>query len=118
MSRERTRGQRVLTQMDIEGMILDDNDLLEEATDAYGDLLEAEAAAQNKYKDVFNSAYFSMSTGGHDIRKTYAEREAQDERAEYVITQAQVAAQKEVMWTIRTRIESIRSLNANVRSQV
>ena len=116
MSRE--RGRRILTQVDIEEMIVDDNDLLQEATDAYGDLLEEEARLQNDYKRVFNAAYFSMQQGGHDLRKTHAEREAQDERAAYTCKSAEAAAQKEVLWTIRMRIESIRSLNANQRSQV
>lgn len=117
MSRE--RGRRVLTQVEIEGMIVDDVDLMEEATEAYGDLLELEAQTENAYKRAYNSAYFAYGEkGGHDIRRTYADHEAATEREAYRVAQAQVAAQKEVLWTIRNRIDAIRSLNANVRSQV
>lgn len=117
MSRE--RGHRVLTQVEIEDMIVSDVELMEEATEVYGDLLEDEAKKENAYKRAYNSAYFTYGEkGGHDIRRTYAEHEASTEREEYRIAQAEVAAQKEVLWTIRNRIDAIRSLNANVRSQV
>lgn len=117
MSRE--RGRRVLTQVEIEEMIVDDMDLLEEATETYGDMLEAEARLENAYKRAYNSAYFAYGEkGGHDIRRTYADHEAATEREEFRIKQAEVSAQKEVMWTIRARIDAVRSLNANVRSQV
>lgn len=110
--------RNVLTQVEIENMIRSDVALLGEATDAYGDLLEKEAREENAYKRAYNNAYFSMEKGGHDIRRTYAEREAEEEREAFRITQALVAAQKETLWTIRGRIDAVRSLNANVRSQV
>lgn len=108
----------LLSQGEIENMIRDDVDLLAEATEAYGDLLEEEASAENAYKRAFNAAYFSMEKGGHDIRRTFADKEAEEEREAFRIKQALVAAQKEVLWTIRGRIDAVRSLNANVRAQV
>ena len=114
----RERGKRVLSQVDIEGMIVDDLDLLEEATEAYGDLLEAEARAESEYKRKFNRIYFQMEKGGHESRKIYAESQCEDERDAYKMAAALTAGQKEILWTIRGRIDAVRSLNANVRSQV
>lgn len=114
----RERGKRVLTQVDIEEMIVDDLDLLEQATEAYADLLEKEARAESVYKRKFNRVYFQMEKGGHEARKVYAESQCEDERDEYKMAAALTAGQKEVLWTIRGRIDAVRSLNANVRSQV
>lgn len=114
----RERGKRVLTQVDIEGMIVDDLDLLEEATEAYAELLEKEADAEDIYKRKFNRIYFNMEKGGHEARKIYTESQCEDERRAYKMAAAVAAGQKEILWTIRGRIDAVRSLNANVRSQV
>lgn len=114
----RERGRRVLTQVDIEEMIVDDLELLEEATEAYGDLLENEARTESAYKRKFNRVYFQMDKGGHEARKIYSESQCEEERDAYKMAAALAAAQKETLWTIRNRIDAVRSLNANVRSQV
>lgn len=115
---ERPRGKRVLTQVDIEEMIVEDLELLEEATEAYADLLEKEAKAESEYKRKFHRVYFQMEKGGHEARKVYAESQCADERDAFRTAAAVAAGQKEVLWTIRGRIDAVRSLNANVRSQV
>lgn len=112
------RGYRPLSQVDIERMIEDDMVQLEDATDEYTAILEQEARAEVAYKRAYNSAYLSRTEGTEKWKVAYAEQESAEELEAFRLAAAKAKAQKEVLWTIRARIDAIRSLNANVRAQV
>jgi len=114
---QRPTGSRILAQADIEASIVSDLELLEKTTYDYGDLLTAEALAAVKFKKKKARA-FQASSGSVRDKEANSELESETEMREYLLAEAQSKAKREVMRMLHARLENMRSLNANVRSQV
>ena len=111
------RGHRPLTQVDVERMIASDIQLLEEATNDYEKALIEEAKAESEYKKRWSRVFLSVS-GARHVKEAAADDQCSDENERRLISAAKAKALREHMWTIRARLDSLRSLNANVREQV
>lgn len=107
----------ILTQVDCERGIIRDLGLLEEATDLYKDLLEAEARAEVKYKKR-KASMFLRASGPVRDKEAFSDQECSDEFEAYRLAEARSKACRENMRMLHARLENLRSLNANVRSQV
>lgn len=111
------RGQRPLTQVDVERMIASDIQLLEEATHDYEKALIEEAQAEAAYKKHWSRVFLAVS-GARHVKEAAADDQCSDENERRLLAAAKAKALREHMWTIRARLDSLRSLNANVREQV
>ena len=111
------RGHRPLSQVDVERMIASDIELLEEATNDYETALIEEAKAEAAYKRQWSRTFLAVS-GARHVKEAAADDQCADENEARLIAAARAKALREHMWTIRTRLDSLRSLNANVRVQV
>lgn len=111
------RGHRPLSQVEIERMIAADLELLESATSDYEQALIDEAKAESAYKRQWSRTFLNVS-GARYVKEAAADDQCSDENEARLLAAAKAKALREHMWTIRTRLESLRSLNANVRVQV
>lgn len=111
------RGNRhPLSQFEVEQMIAADIELLEEITDDYGDVLVEEAETDAAYKKRWARVFKTVS-GTMALKEAQADDECSDEYRAKLVAAAKAKAMKEHLWTIRNRIEALRSLNTNVRAQ-
>lgn len=113
----RTGPLRPLSQVEIEETIRTDLDALEEATHEFRDVCDAAAEAEVRYKVSKAKAYL-RSQGTIKDREYMAENLCEDEHLAYKRAEAAVKSGGELLRTLRTRVDSYRSLNANVRVQV
>jgi hypothetical protein len=98
-------------------MIASDIQLLEEATTDYSEALIEEAHAEAAYKKSWSRVFLSVS-GARHVKEAAADDQCCDENERRLLACARSKALREHMWTIRARLDSLRSLNANVREQV
>ena len=115
---DRERGHKPLNQVEIETMIARDVERLEIATYRYRELLGEEAKAKIKYKDSYNRAYLAKQAGTEKQKVASAELDCRDEYEEMELAAARAKAQREILGSIRSSLDAVRSLNANVRAQV
>lgn len=124
--RTRTRGQRVLTAVQIEEDIVNLSDAMEETLGDYAELAEAAAVAEHAYKvkkSVRNLECSTLPGNGKDGRTTVDEREAMvirdcsDELLAHLIADARFAAAKETLRVQQNRMEGLRTIAANIRAQ-
>lgn len=122
----RTPGQRVVTQAEVESEIMYVNDKMEEATEDFAVLAEAAARADHAYKvkkAIQNLEASTMPGNGKDGRTTVDEREAMvikacaDELLVHLIAEAKYASAKVILRTQESRMDSLRTLSANIRAQ-
>jgi len=111
------RNGKPLSQVEVETMIGNDIELLEKATNAYEAALEREAHTVARYKRDYASAFLNAA-GAKYIKEATADLECDTQLTERLVVEAEVKALREHLWTIRTRLEGLRSLNANIRVQV
>lgn len=114
---------RVLTQAEIEADLASVAAELESQTHAYADLAEASAVAEADYKVAYARAIVAMSA--HQTTKlNAAEKQARaeviasDDFRLWKIAEARRNATKELLLSLRARLDALRSLAANVRYQV
>ena len=117
MTQYRTTGNRILAQADIEEMIANDMKRLEDATYEYSDQLEAEAEAAVTFKRK-SARMFQTASGSVRDKEAFATIESIEEYEEYEKATAKAKAKREILRMLHARLESARSLNANVRNQV
>jgi hypothetical protein len=111
-----------LTQHDIEDQIIAIGDRLEALVEEYGDLAEGHAIAEAEFKREQARtllAVIAHPPGGKkmtaDERAARVELSVTDYRRDAAIAQARREAAREALNTHRTRLESYRTLAANVR---
>lgn len=124
--RTRTKGQRVINAVEIENDILNLSDAMEETlTDFENRGVEA-ANAEHAYKLKKSKATLEASTrpgNGRDGRTTVDEREAMvirdcdKELLAHLIAEALYATAKQTLNVQQSRMDSLRTLAANLRSQ-
>ena len=109
--------EELLTQADVERMITHDIKLLEGITREYRDALKEEAIAEADHKEAYSNAYLNAE-GPVETRKAIADKETYDQNKTKLVATARTKALYQYLFTIRGRIEGLRSLNSNIRAQV
>lgn len=112
---------RLLTQADIEDMILNVADELEAETERYATICDEAARAEADWKYRSARSFIVLSEG--EARMTAAEKDHRvtlanfSELRQYKLLEARRTASKEALNSLRARLDSLRTLSANVRSQ-
>lgn len=106
-----------ISQVEIEMEIARLVTLLEESTEDYATLIEDASKKEAKYKLEWAKAYLG-ATGSIKERESWADYQLGDESYAWKISDALVKAKKESLTSIRTSIDALRTLAANVRAQV
>ena len=111
---------RLLTQGDIETAILALSDELESQTYAYSELSDTAAVAEADYKIRLARALVGFAADP-SIKMTATERQARvdlhcaAELRSWKIAEARRQATKETLLSLRSRLDAMRTLSANVR---
>jgi phage antirepressor YoqD-like protein len=90
---------------------------LESETEAFEQLAEDAAKKEARYKASWAKEYLSAK-GSIKERESWADYKMADEQFEYKISEALLKAKREKLLSLRTSIDAMRTLNANVRYQV
>lgn len=115
------RSARLITQGEIEDLILRIAEEMETETYRYSDLASLAAQAEADYK--LRAARALISIANTPTRITAAERQARaeitaaEELRIWKLAEARRQATKETLLTLRARLDALRSLAANVRHQ-
>jgi hypothetical protein len=123
MSSNRNGPIRVLSQAEIEADLAAVSKELEIQTHFYADLASAAATAEADFKATFARAVVGMSAN-QSMKLTSAEKQARaeviatDDFRAWKLAEARRNATKELLLSLRARLDALRSLAANVRYQV
>lgn len=106
-----------ISQVEIEHELLRLLSLLEEETEAFESLCEDAAKKEALYKSNWAKEYLSAK-GSIKEREAWSDYKLSDESFDFKISEALVKAKREKLTSLRTSIDALRTLNANVRAQV
>lgn len=106
-----------ISQVDIENELVRLMDLLEEETEAFETLAVDCAKKEALYKSNWAKEYLSAK-GSIREREAWSDYKLSDESYDYKIAEALVKSKREKLTSLRTSIDALRTLNANVRTQV
>ena len=106
-----------LSQIEIENELLRFMDMLEEETEAFEKLAEDAAKKEALYNANWAKEYLAAK-GSIKEREAWADYKMSDFDYDYKIAEALVKAKREKLLSVRTSMDSLRTLNANVRVQV
>ena len=112
---------RHLTQGQIEDEILSVSDALEAGTEQFADVADLAAECEADYKLSYARAFVGLSST--QAKMTAPERQARSElhaaaelRA-WKIAEARRLSSKESLLSLRARLDALRTVSANIRSQ-
>lgn len=114
---------QVLTQHEVEQSIVQISDELARLTEEYASLAESAAEAEADYRHRYFTTIIRLKDTA-SARLTDKEAEARAtvaaaaELRTYKLTGARLDAAKQALTTHRTRLDALRTLNANLRSTV
>ena len=106
-----------ISQVEIESELLRLIDILEEETEAFERLAEDGAKKDALHKANWAKEYLSAK-GSIKEREAWADYKLADISYDHKIAEALVKAKREKLSAVRTSIDALRTLNANVRAQV
>lgn len=113
----------IITQAEVEERILAVDDALAEATLDFAVLSDNEAEAEAVYKEAAARALLThVALHATDAKMTVGERDAKvalstaDELRAWKIAEARRASCREALLSYRSRLDALRTLNANVRA--
>lgn len=106
-----------ISQVDIETELIRLIDLLEEETEAFERLAEDHAKKEALYKSNWAKEYISAK-GSIKERESWSDYKLADDLYDYKIAEALMKSKREKLLSLRTSIDAMRTLNANVRAQV
>lgn len=106
-----------ISQVQIEQELLRMMDLLESETEAFEKLAEDAAKKEAQFKANWAKEYLSAK-GSIKEREAWADYKMADLNYDYKIAEALVKSKREKLISLRTSMDSLRTLNANVRVQV
>jgi DNA-binding transcriptional regulator WhiA len=112
-----TRRTTPISQVDVEEEIIRLLNLLEAETEAFEALAEDSAKKEARYKAEWAKAYLS-ATGSIKEREAWSDYQMEKPALDYKIAEGLLKAKREKLTSLRTSIDALRTLNANVRSQV
>jgi predicted nucleic acid-binding Zn-ribbon protein len=111
------RRNNPISQVDIEEEILRFLAMLEEETEAFERLAEDAAKKEAGYKAEWAKAYLSAQ-GSIKEREAWADYQLADHAMQHKIAEGLVKAKREKLSSLRTGLDALRTLSANVRVQV
>lgn len=106
-----------ISQVDVESEILRFMEMLETETESFETLAVDGAKKEAKYKSEWAKKYLAAK-GSIKEREAWADYQMDEETLSYKIAEALVRAKREKLLSVRTALDSLRTLNANVRVQV
>lgn len=106
-----------ISQVDIEHELIRLIDILESETEAFEKLAEDLAKKEALYKSNWAKEYLSAK-GSIKEREAWCDYRMADENFDFKIAEALLKSKREKLLSLRTSIDAMRTLNANVRSQV
>lgn len=111
------RNGKPISQIEIEEELIRLIGMLEEETEAFEILAEDAAKKDALHKANWAKEYLGAK-GSIKERESWADYKMADESFDYKIAEALVKSKREKLTSLRTSIDALRTLNANVRSQV
>jgi hypothetical protein len=106
-----------ISQVEIEQELLRLLESLERETEAFEVLAVDAAKKESLYKTSWAKEYLSAS-GSVKERESWADYKLEQISFEYRVAEALVKTKRESLLSLRTSIDALRTLNANVRVQV
>jgi hypothetical protein len=106
-----------ISQVSIEQEILRFIDLLEKETEAFEVLAVDAAKKEALYKSNWAREYLSAK-GSIKEREAWADYKMDEVNYDYKIAEALVKTKRELLLSVRSSMDAMRTLNANVRAQV
>jgi hypothetical protein len=106
-----------ISQVGIEQEILRFIDLLEKETEAFEVLAVDAAKKEALYKSNWAREYLSAK-GSIKEREAWADYKMDEVNYDYKIAEALVKTKRELLLSVRSSMDAMRTLNANVRAQV
>lgn len=106
-----------ISQVEIEEEILRIMDLLEAETEAFETLAEDAAKKEARHKGAWAKEYLAAK-GSIKERESWADYRLEEQSYEWKIADALVRAKREKLSALRTSLDALRTLAANVRHQV
>jgi predicted nucleic acid-binding Zn-ribbon protein len=106
-----------ISQVQIEQELLRMMDMLEQETEAFEKLAEDSAKKEAQFRANWAKEYLSAK-GSIKEREAWADYKMADLNYDYKIAEALVKSKREKLISLRTSMDSLRTLNANVRVQV
>lgn len=104
------------------GQIIQTVEELEKATERFGEAIQRAAGAEARYRLAHADATIRMASSALNTKMTVATREAHaliQARAEYEVWMtfdAAADAARQYLYTLRARLDALRTLNANIRA--
>jgi|TARA_R110000824_G_scaffold237554_2_gene426350 hypothetical protein len=106
-----------IIQTDVESRLLRCVSRLEEETERYAEVSEARARAEAEFKRRYFTALVSQGKVETVARReAFAHLQAKDEFSDWKLFEAQEKATQQALIAVRTQIEALRTLSANVRA--
>ena len=106
-----------ISQVEIESELLRLMELLENETEAFEMLAVDAAKKEALFKSNWAKEYLAAK-GSIKEREAWADYKLSDEIFDFKISEALVKSKREKLTSLRTSIDALRTLNANVRVQV
>ena len=106
-----------ISQVEIESEIMRLLGILEEETEAFEVLAVDASKKEALYKSNWAKEYLSAK-GSIKERESWADYKMDELAYDYKIAEALVKAKREKLLSLRTGVDAMRTLNANVRAQV
>lgn len=112
---------RHLTQGQIEDEILSVSDALEAGTEQFADVADLAAECEADYKLSYARAFVGLSSTQSKMtapeRQARSELHAAAELRAWKIAEARRMSSKESLLSLRARLDALRTVSANIRSQ-
>ena len=105
-----------ISQVEIESEIMRLLGILEEETEAF-EVLAVDAAKKDSLMKSNWAKEYLAAKGSIKEREAWADYKLSDESYSYKISEALVKSKREKLLTVRTSLDTLRTLNANVRIQ-
>ena len=106
-----------ISQVEIESELLRLTDMLEEETEAFEQLAVDSAKKDALHKSNWAKEYLSAK-GSIKEREAWADYKLEESCYMYKIAEALLKSKREKLLSLRTSIDALRTLNANVRAKV
>jgi hypothetical protein len=106
-----------ISQVDIENELLRLMDKLEKETEEFEAISIDASKKEAQYKTNWAKEYLSAS-GAIKQREAWADYKMEHDFFEYKVAESLVKAKRESLLTLRSSMDAMRTLNANVRIQV
>lgn len=112
-----SRRTKPISQIEIEEELMRFMDMLEEETESFEKLSEDAAKKEALYKSSWAKEYLSAK-GSIKEREAWADYKLSELSYEWKIAEALVKSKREKLSSLRTGLDSLRTLAANVRHQI